>query len=61
MVSFANLDAQVPQWVTKRPIDDAKYIGIGVAPVSDPDHRNIAVTNAMLDIEAQISVNVESN
>lgn len=61
MVSFANLDAQVPQWVTKRPIDDAKYIGIGVAPVSDPDHRNIAVTNAMLDIAAQISVNVESN
>lgn len=29
--------------------------------MSDPDHRNIAVTNAMLDIASQISVNVESN
>lgn len=29
--------------------------------MSDPDYRNIAVTNAMLDIAAQISVNVESN
>ena len=61
MISLVNLYAKVPQWVTKRPVDNSKYIGIGVAPVSDPDHRNIAVTNAMLDIASQISVNVESN
>lgn len=61
MMSLVNLYAKVPQWVTRRPIDNDKYIGIGMAPVSDPDHRNIAVTNAMLDIASQISVNVESN
>ena len=61
MISLVNLYAKVPQWVTKRPVDNSKYIGIGMAPVSDPDHRNIAVTNAMLDIASQISVNVESN
>lgn len=31
-----------------------------MASVSDPDCRNIAVTNAMLDIASQISVNIES-
>jgi hypothetical protein len=47
--------------VTRRPADDTKYIGIGVAPVSDPDHRNIATTNALLDIANQISVNIQSS
>ena len=61
MVSLVNLYAKVPQWVTRRPADDTKYIGIGVAPVSDPDHRNIATTNALLDIANQISVNIQSS
>jgi hypothetical protein len=61
MVSLVNLYAKVPQWVTRRPADDTKYIGIGVAPVSDPYHRNIATTNALLDIANQISVNIQSS
>lgn len=61
MVSLVNLYAKVPQWVTRRPADDTKYIGIGVAPVSDPDHRNIATTNALLEIANQISVNIQSS
>ena len=61
MMSLVNLYAKVPQWVTRRPIDNAKYIGIGMAPVSDPDHRSIAVTNALLDIATQIGVNVEGD
>ena len=61
LFSLVNVYAKEPKWVSKRPFDDAKYIGIGVAPVSDPDCRNIAVTNAMLDIASQISVNIESN
>lgn len=61
MMTLVNLYARVPQWVKKRPVDDDKYIGIGMAPVSDPDHRNIAATNALLDIAAQIGVNIESN
>lgn len=59
--SLANLYAKDPLWVTRRPVDDTKYIGIGMAKVSDPDCRNIAVNNAMLDIAAQISINIESN
>ena len=61
MISLVNLYAKVPQWVTRKPVDNTKYIGIGMAPVSDPDYRNIAVTNAMLDIASQISINIESN
>ena len=60
MVSVVALNARTPQWVNKRPISDSKYIGIGMAPVSDPDYMNIATTNAMLDIASQISVNIES-
>ena len=59
LLSLVNVYAKEPKWVTKRPVDDAKYIGIGVAPVSDPDCRNIAVANAMMDIASQISINIE--
>lgn len=61
LASLVNVYAKVPQWVNKRPVDDTKYIGIGMAPLSDPDHRNIAVTNAMLDIASQISVNIQAS
>ena len=61
LATFVSVYAQAPQWVTRRPVADGKYIGIGMAPVSDPDCRNIAVTNAMLDIASQISVNIESS
>ena len=61
LASFVSVYAQAPQWVTRRPVADGKYIGIGMAPVSDPDCRNVAVTNAMLDIASQISVNIESS
>ena len=60
LASFVSIYAQAPQWVTRRPVADGKYIGIGMAPVSDPDCRNVAVANAMLDIASQISVNIES-
>ena len=61
LASFVSIYAQAPQWVTRRPVADGKYIGIGTAPVSDPDCRNVAVANAMLDIASQISVNIESS
>ena len=60
MAFAVTLLGQAPQWVTRRPLSETKYFGIGMAPVSDPDHRNIAVANAMLDIASQISVNIES-
>lgn len=61
IASVVNLYAKTPQWVTKRPISETKYIGIGIAPVTDPDHRNIATKNAMEEIASQISVNIESS
>ena len=60
MVSLVNLYANAPKWVSRRPVIDGKYVGIGMASVSDPDHRNVATTNALLDIASQISVNIES-
>lgn len=53
--------AQTPGWVTRRPVAEGKYLGIGMAPLSDPDCRNKAASNALLDIASQISVNIESS
>ena len=61
LASMVSLYAQAPQWVTRRPVADGKYIGIGMALLTDPDCRNVAVNNAMLDIASQISVNIESS
>lgn len=61
LASTVSMYAQAPHWVTRRPVADGKYIGIGMAPISDPDCRNIAATNAMLDIASQISVKIESS
>lgn len=52
---------KTPSWVKSRPVEDGKYIGIGMASVSDSDHRNKAVNNAMMDIASQISINVSSS
>lgn len=57
----AGLYAQEPQWVSRRPVAEGKYLGIGMAPLSDPDCRNKAVSNAMMDIASQISVSIETS
>ena len=57
----AGLYAQEPQWVSRRPVTEGKYLGIGMAPLSDPDCRNKAVSNAMMDIASQISVSIETS
>ncbi|MGN1210887.1 MAG: LPP20 family lipoprotein [Candidatus Cryptobacteroides sp.] len=51
---------QVPSWVTVRPVSDTKYIGIGMASVSEPDFQKVAMSNAMHEIASQISVSIES-
>lgn len=57
----AGLYAQEPQWVSRRPVAEGKYLGIGMAPLSDSDCRNKAVSNAMMDIASQISVSIETS
>ena len=53
--------AQAPSWVTSRPVSESKYVGIGMARLTDKDCQNVAMTNAMLEIATQISVNIESS
>ncbi len=52
--------AQTPSWVKSRPVSDTKYIGIGMASLSDADYQKKATTNALVDIATQIGVKLES-
>ena len=53
--------AQQPAWVTSHPTDDNSYIGIGFAPLKDPDYIKKATQNALNDIALQIATRIESN
>ena len=53
--------AQAPQWVISHPTSDTEYIGIGEAPLSEPDYIKKATANALADISAQIALRVEKN
>lgn len=52
--------AQTPSWVSKRPISDKEYIGIGMAETKIGDYIDIAKTNAYADIASQIATKVDS-
>lgn len=52
---------KTPSWLKSRPVEEGKYLGIGMASLSDPDHRSKAVNNAMMDIASQISINVSAS
>ncbi len=52
--------AKIPGWVSVRPVDDAKYIGISCVPLSDANYREKAAKIALDEIAAQISVTTES-
>ena len=53
--------AQVPEWVTRHPVSDDIYIGIGQASLAESDYIQIATRNALSDIASQIATKVESN
>lgn len=53
--------AQSPAWIKSRPVQDGKYLGIGAASLSDPDHREKAIESAMMDIASQISINITTS
>ncbi len=53
--------AQAPEWVSKRPVSQKEYVGIGIAPLSDPDYLKKASQNALADIASQISLKLENN
>ena len=61
LLAIAASAQKTPSWLKSRPVEEGKYIGIGMAPLSDPDHRNKAVTNAMMDIASQVSINISAS
>jgi len=50
-----------PAWVQARPVDNAYYIGVGLASKARPDHQEAAKKNALNDLASEISVTVEGN
>ena len=52
--------AQTPSWVSKRPVSEKEYIGIGMAQTNEANHIDIAKTNAYADIASQIATKVDS-
>lgn len=52
--------AQAPAWVTRRPVSDNEYIGIGIAKLSDNDYMKVAAQNALSDIASQVATKVEN-
>lgn len=58
--SVSILGAQAPEWVTRHPVSEKYYIGIGSAPVSDANRSRIATENALSDIASQIAVKIEN-
>ncbi len=53
--------AQTPSWITEHPVSSTAYIGIGFAPISDPDYIKKATQNALSDIVSQIAIKLENN
>ncbi len=51
----------MPAWVQVHPVSDKEYTGIGMCPVSDPDHIKKATQNALADLASQISLKLENN
>lgn len=54
------LAAQVPYWLSQRPVSEKEYIGIGMAKISEDDYMNKAKQNAFSEIASQIATKVDS-
>ncbi len=55
------LQAQEPDWVKSHPVSADEYIGVGMAPLSDPDYVKTATQHALADLATQIALKVEDN
>ncbi|MEO1253924.1 MAG: LPP20 family lipoprotein, partial [Bacteroidota bacterium] len=50
-----------PDWVLRKPSTPGYYIGVGNAPLADPDYQANAKLEALDDLASEISVTVESS
>lgn len=55
------ISENAPEWVTKTPINNANYIGIGMASKTATDFREKALKMALTEISNSISVTVTSS
>ena len=51
----------IPDWVKTHPVSEKEYTGVGMCPVSDPQHVQKATQNALADMASQISLKLENN
>ncbi len=61
---YAQLTTEVfaPSWVTKRPVNNSKFIGIGVADKSNSNnYQGEAKKNALFDLSSEIKVDISTN
>ncbi|MGN0257222.1 MAG: LPP20 family lipoprotein [Bacteroides sp.] len=61
LCSCTTLWAQEPAWVKSHPVSADEYMGVGMAPLSDPDYVKTATQNALSDLATQIALKVENN
>ena len=57
----STIPENAPEWVSKTPLSNFNYIGIGMASKSSPDYREKAQKMALTEISNSISVTVSSN
>jgi hypothetical protein len=57
----STIPENAPEWVSKTPLSNFNYIGIGMAPKSSSDYREKAQKMALTEISNSISVTVSSN
>ncbi|MBL7934493.1 MAG: LPP20 family lipoprotein, partial [Bacteroidia bacterium] len=62
IISQTTETALAPGWVTKRPVNSSKFIGIGVADkTSGNNYQGEAKKNALFDLSSEIKVDISSN
>jgi hypothetical protein len=62
LISQNELAALAPSWVSKRPVNSSKFIGIGVADKSSGNnYQGEAKKNALFDLSSEIKVDISSN
>jgi len=60
MIIIQTVIAQVPDWVSNRPISSTDYIGISSASKNTSSYQKIAKRNALDDLLSEIRVTIQS-
>ena len=61
LLSSLQMMAQTPDWVTRHPVSDKMYYGVGVASMKEANYVQVATDNALADISSQIYTKLENN